>query len=322
MSTTIRANAWLIGLTLLLCCVVYPFVLWALAQTPFFDSQAQGSLVKGPEGTIVGSRLIAQPFSGAEFFQPRPSAVSYNASASGASNLAASNYLLRDRVARTIGPIAAYKAPAAGAKTVQDDVKAWFAGKPDIVAEWADTHSNVSQAWVNADDKHKAAVTTWAMAHPEAKEAWVKDNPGEEPKPADLAVSYFKANAKAFQKAWPKLIDDPMWSVEAVFFDRWLQEHPNVELVSLPADMVTTSGSGLDPHISLKNAQYQLDRVVEAWVKKTGLSDEFVRREIRAVLRERTEDPLAGMVGVPLVNVLETNLALLERFKSPAKPTK
>ena len=176
-----------------------------------------------------------------------------------------------------------------------------------------------AQAWVNADDKHKAAVTAWATSHPEAKEAWVKDNPGEEPKPADLAVPYFKANAQAFQKDWPKLIDDPTWSVEAVFFDRWLQEHPTVELVSLPADMVTTSGSGLDPHITLKNAQYQLDRVVEAWMKKTGLSDDVVRREIKSVLRERTQEPLLGLAGVPMINVLETNLALLERMKGSPK---
>ena len=45
-----------------------------------------------------GSRLIAQPFEGAKYFQPRPSAVGHNAAASGGSNLAASNPLLRDRM--------------------------------------------------------------------------------------------------------------------------------------------------------------------------------------------------------------------------------
>ena len=143
MLSHLRANAWLIVLTIFLCCVVYPMALWLLAQTPPFHHQAQGSLLTGPDGTVVGSRLIAQSFSGSEFFQPRPSAAAYNASASGASNLAASNYLLRDRVARTIGPIAQYKVRPTSSRTVQEDVRSWFASKPDIVSEWADVHPNV-----------------------------------------------------------------------------------------------------------------------------------------------------------------------------------
>ena len=61
------------------------------------------------DGTPIGSRLIAQPFTEDEYFQPRPSAVSYNGAASGATNWAASNYLLRDRVARMLGPIVKYR---------------------------------------------------------------------------------------------------------------------------------------------------------------------------------------------------------------------
>jgi K+-transporting ATPase ATPase C chain len=50
-----------------------------------------------------------------EYFQPRPSAASYDASASASSTYAASNYLLRDRIARTLGPIVTYKdGPKAG----------------------------------------------------------------------------------------------------------------------------------------------------------------------------------------------------------------
>ena len=51
------------------------------------------------QGNIVGSRLIAQPFSSAKYFHPRPSAVSYNAAATGGSNWGASNPNLRKRVA-------------------------------------------------------------------------------------------------------------------------------------------------------------------------------------------------------------------------------
>jgi K+-transporting ATPase ATPase C chain len=49
--------------------------------------------------------------------------------------------------------------------------------------------------------------------------------------------------------------------ISSMFFDMWRQEHPDVELDPVPGDMVTTSASGLDPHITLANAQYQLDRV-------------------------------------------------------------
>src|SRR5471030_1844512 len=103
MQKHLRAILWLLGLTLILCSVLYPAVLWSIAQT-VFHSQANGSLVMGADGKPVGSRLIAQPFTGDEYFQPRPSAVSYNAAASGASNFGANNPKLRGRVAQQLGP--------------------------------------------------------------------------------------------------------------------------------------------------------------------------------------------------------------------------
>src|SRR5262249_49000643 len=107
MSAHVRANLWLLLLTLAVCCVLYPLALWAVGQGVFPD-RASGSLVTGADGKVVGSRLIAQPFSDAKYFQPRPSAVSYNAAASGGSNLAASNPKLRGRVAQALGLIARY----------------------------------------------------------------------------------------------------------------------------------------------------------------------------------------------------------------------
>src|SRR5262245_39689336 len=100
------ANLWLLVLTLVICSVAYPAALWAIGQAAFAD-RAQGSLVE-VDGKAVGSRLIAQPFGRDEYFQPRPSAASYNGAASAASNWGASNYLLRDRVARQLGPIVKY----------------------------------------------------------------------------------------------------------------------------------------------------------------------------------------------------------------------
>ena len=93
-------------------------------------------------------------------------------------------------------------------------------------------------------------------------------------------------------------------------------EHPDADLEHVPADMVTASGSGLDPHITLDNALWQLDRVAAAWAKKTGGTEKKVHQDIEQLLRAKSFAPLGGLVGVPLVNVLEVNVELGERYAS------
>jgi potassium-transporting ATPase KdpC subunit len=68
----------------------YHLVFWAIGQT-LFASQAEGSLIRRNDGTVIGSRLIAQKFTRPEYFQPRPSAVDYNAASTGGSNFGPSN---------------------------------------------------------------------------------------------------------------------------------------------------------------------------------------------------------------------------------------
>lgn len=192
MTAHLRANLLLLGLTFVVCSVLYPLSVLAVGRG-LFPTKASGSLVAGPDGKPVGSRLIAQEFKGDEWFQPRPSAAGYNAAASGGSNLGANNPKLRERVEETL-------------------------------------------------------------------------------------------------KARP-------------------------EKAGVPADAVTTSGSGLDPHITLKNAQGQLDRVATAWAAKKGIDEVQVRRVVEAVLREAAFEPLAGLAGgEPLVHVLEVNLELIRRL--------
>jgi K+-transporting ATPase ATPase C chain len=88
----------------------------------------------------------------------------------------------------------------------------------------------------------------------------------------------------------------------------------------VPADAVTASGSGLDPHITLKNAGGQLDRVVAAWAEKKKLDPTQVRSTAEVVLKEAAFEPLAGLVGgEPLVNVLEVNLELTRRLEGTGR---
>lgn len=94
-----------------------------------------------------------------------------------------------------------------------------------------------------------------------------------------------------------KLMDQVKERVEAYRSENNLPPEAKV-----PADAVTASGSGLDPHIGVKNATIQAARVAKA----RGMAED----EVMKLVRQYTEEPQLGFLGEPRVNVLSLNLAL------------
>ena len=169
-------------------CGLYPLVVYGAAKL-LFPHQANGSLLVDKSNTVRGSALLAQNFTGAQYFHPRPSAAGangYDATSSSGSNLGPTSSNL---VANITGNIATY-------------------------------HS---------------------------------DN--------NLATN-----------------------------------------APVPADAVTASASGLDPHISVANAEIQIPRVAKA----RGISEEQVRK----LVQQNTSGRDLGIFGEPRVNVMTLNFAL------------
>jgi len=182
-------------LTAILLGLIYPLAITGIAQV-VFPGAANGSLVK-VNGRVVGSSLIAQGFTAAKYFRPRPSAAGsgYDGMASSASNLGPTNAKLIARVKADVG--------------------------------------------------------------------------------------------------------------------KQLSENPSLRLDAVPVDMVTTSGSGLDPDIGPAAAYYQAGRVARV----RGLS----LAEIEGLIAQFTKGRQLGVLGDPRVNVVQLNLALDSLGNSSSK---
>jgi len=183
----IRSAVFAILVLAIVCCGLYPLIVLGISQALFHD-KANGSLIIDSDGTVRGSKLLAQGFSADKYFHPRPSAAGtgYDATSSGGSNLGPTSQKLNDAIKDRVG---AYR-----------------------------------------------------------KENGLKEDE------------------------------------------------------SVPADAVTASGSGLDPHISLRNAELQTPRVAKA----RGLSEEKLHDLIQQHIGGRD----LGVLGEPGVNVLTLNRAL------------
>src|SRR5574341_1366073 len=102
MLTEVRRGISFTVVTMVLLGGGYHLTLWAVGRV-LFPAQTEGSLIRRADGTVVGSRLIAQRFTRPEYFQPRPSGVDYNAASTGGTNYGPSNpdhlKAVRDRLA-------------------------------------------------------------------------------------------------------------------------------------------------------------------------------------------------------------------------------
>lgn len=102
------------------------------------------------------------------------------------------------------------------------------------------------------------------------------------------------------------------------YADQFRQENGLASNTPLPSDIVTASGSGLDPDISVEAALLQVNRVVAARQKLGSKNATITRDQVQALIDNATQGRDVGILGEPRVNVLELNIALNATYAAPA----
>ena len=260
--------------------LAYPVLVWAIAQLPGLDTKANGSIVE-VDGKAVGSNLIGQLFTDADgnplpqYFQSRPSAAGdgYDPLSTSASNLGPEDIV--DTADRTSLLTAVCSRSLAvgeldGANGARPFCTGDGVGAVLSVIGPRDAAGNVVNPTrvVSVNQLCENTTTPFLDTYESVR---VQCNDGSD---------FSQGQIVAIRGAAPA---DP----------------------AVPADAVTASGSGLDPHISPAYAELQVNRVAEA----RGISAD----EVRALVADHTEGRWLGFLGEPRVNVLELNLALDSR---------
>lgn len=122
----------------------------------------------------------------------------------------------------------------------------------------------------------------------------------------NIDVSTYKdENGKTLMYAAPSNLSPASEKYEALVKERVEKlraANPDMDEAAIPVDLVTCSGSGLDPHISPVAAEYQVARIAKA--------NDMTKDEVREIIDECTDGKFLGIFGEETVNVLKVNLIL------------
>jgi potassium-transporting ATPase KdpC subunit len=149
MLSEIRSAAMVTLVLAVVCCGVYPLIVFGFGQV-LFPEKANGSLIVDASGSVRGSRLIGQPFTADQYFHSRPSAAGngYDARSSGGSNLGPTSQKLRDAIAQNVVDYRTQNGLVTNAPVPADAVAASGSG--------LDPHISVQNAQIQAERVAKA----------------------------------------------------------------------------------------------------------------------------------------------------------------------
>lgn len=261
--------------------LAYPVAIWLVAQIPGLNDKANGSLIEA-DGKLLGSSLIGQPFTDADgdalpqYFQSRPSAAGegYDPMATSASNLGPES-IVDTPDKSSLLTLVCERSAAVGDLEGVDGTRPFCTGGGvgavlSVIGP-RDARGNVVNPTRVISVNEPCGTTqapfldTYEGVRVECRQAGPEGD------------AYRIGQIVPIRGSAPA---DP----------------------AVPADAVTASGSGLDPHISIAYADIQVNRVAKA----RGVS----RAEVQHAVAAHTDGRFLGFFGEPTVNVVELNLAL------------